>query len=129
MKDWQDLIWQTLLGLLIIFIGGGILGGALNLIVAAIPETAGLIFCPEGRTAIVNPDANQRDRFPILCQDQNGVSLPPLPDSQITALQRKYFYTPSYIIVSVLVVGWFLRPFVQKMFAKKKIYNNFPTRR
>jgi len=127
MKDWHyDLFWKVFIGIVVIFFGGAILGGTLNLIAATNPKTASLLFCPKGSTVIVNPDPDQRDpnRFPLLCQDQNGVSLHSLPDSQSLALQRKYFYTPSYILVSVLVIGWLILPFIQKMIVKKRASDN-----
>jgi hypothetical protein len=126
MNDWRDLIWKVFFGMVIIFFGGAILGGTLNLMAAANPTTASLFYCPKGKTAILNPDPDQRDplKFPILCTDQNGVSLPSLPASQSLALQRRYFYMPSYVLLSVLVTGWIIRPFIQKATAKNSNNNS-----
>ena len=109
MKNWQDLVWKLLFGILIIFFGGWILGGALNLVAMASPRMASAVFCPAGSTATADSRPGQ-----IVCHDQNGETVPTLTESESVALQRKYFYTPSVIIILVLIFGWLVWPSVRR---------------
>ena len=113
---WQEFVWQLLMGLLIIFVGGWILGGVLNLAAMASPKMVSTIFCPAGSTAtwISNLDSNAPNGSTISCLDRNGVSVPTLTDAESVALQRKYFYRPSYIIMIILVIGWFIRSSIRQ---------------
>ncbi len=97
---------------MVIFIGGGLLAGFLTLVFTANPHTVSQIFCPAGSTAAVNPDYNEGspDSSAILCHDSTGALAPPLTEAQSMALQRKYFFIPSYLVMAILVIGWFLRP-------------------
>ena len=110
MKLWESLVWKLLFALLIIFIGGGILAFVLSSAVALSPGIANLIYCPHGSIAAANSEFDEQ--LPILCHDQNGVSVPPLTNAQSMDLQRKYFHIPSYIIMSILAIGWLIRPFL-----------------
>ena len=114
MKNWQDVIWKLLFGIVIIFFGGWILGGVLNLVAMASPRMVSLIFCPAGTTATADSRPGQ-----IVCQGQNGGSLPALTDAESVALQRKYFYTPSAIVISILVIGWLFWPILQRVQQKR----------
>ena len=123
MLSWQDYVWRLLGGLLAIFLGGGLLAGTVTFIAVSIPPVANHVFCPTGRVARANPDPAKRDskEFAILCYDQRGSAVVALPQSESQALERKYFYTPSYILTTLLVVSWFVRPFLrQKMRNKSK---------
>jgi len=117
MKDWQDFVWQLLIGLVIIFFGGWILGSLLNLVAMASPQLVSIIFCPAGSTATQNPafDQPSQNGLKISCHDRSGASVPTLTDAESIALQRKYFYTPSNIIMIILVVGRFIRSSIRGM--------------
>ena len=112
MKNWQDFIWQLLIGVLVIFFGGWILGGVLNLVAMTSPRMDSIIFCPAG--SIVTHDATQPSQN-ISCYDQNGASVPTLTGAESIALQRKYFYIPSTIIMIILVVGWSIRLSIRRV--------------
>jgi len=116
---WQEFVWQLLIGLLIIFFGGWVLGGVLNLAAMASPQMVSTIFCPAGSTATWKSEPDQRNSngSPISCRDRNGASVPTLTDAESIALQRKYFYMPSSIIMVILVIGWFIR----SLFGKRGI--------
>jgi len=98
-KRW-GFVFDLLIGVLVIFIGGWILGSVLNFVALASPHMVSLMFCPEGSTAIHGS--------PISCRDQNGKSVPALSDADSIVKQRKYIFRPSTIILSILVVGWFI---------------------
>jgi len=106
----QKFVWQLLIGLLIIFFGGWMLGGILNLVAMASPQMVSTMFCPAGSTATQGTafDQSSQNGSTISCQDRNGASVPALTDAESITLQRKYFYTPSSIIIITLVVGWFI---------------------
>jgi hypothetical protein len=108
---WQDLVWQLLIGLLVIFFGGRVVGGVVNLAAMASPQMVSTIFCPSGSTATWNSEPNQgiSNGSSISCRDQNGASVPTLTDAESITLERKYFYRPSYILMVILVIGWFIR--------------------
>jgi hypothetical protein len=110
MEKWRDFVWHLLLGVLVIFIGGWILGGILNLVAMVSPQMVSKMFCPAGSTAKYGPTFDQpgQNGSTLACQDQNGKSVPPLSDADSIVLQRQYFYRPSYIIMIILVVGWFI---------------------
>src|SRR5258706_4652098 len=101
MKNWQEFVWQLLIGLLVIFCGRWILGGLVNMIAMASPQMVSTIFCPTGSTATRDYQPSQNG-LPISCHDGNGASVQTLTDDESVALQRKYFYTPSIIIMIVL---------------------------
>ena len=117
MKTWQDLVWQLLIGLSVIFFGGWMLGAVLNLGAMAIPQMVSAIFCPAGSTATRNSDLDQSgpNGLTISCHDRNGASVPTLTDAESIALQRKYFYRPSNIIMIILVIGWLIRSYVRQI--------------
>ncbi len=119
MKIWRDSVWKVLISLVVIFLGGGLLAGFLTLVFTANPRTVSQIFCPPGSTAAVNP--NYEEGSPnsslILCHDSIGASVPPLTEDQSMAFQRKYLFFPSYLLMTILVIGWFLRP----VFRRKKV--------
>ena len=110
MEKWQEFIWQLMISVFVIFFGGWILGGVLNLVAMASPQMVSIIFCPAGSTAIYGSAIDQpnRDRSVISCQDQNGASTQTLSYAERVVLQRKYFSTPGNIIMFILVVGWFI---------------------
>ncbi len=114
MKNWQDVIWKLLFGILIIFFGGWILGGVLNLVATASPRMVSVVFCPAGSTATADSRPGQ-----IVCHTANGESVPALSESESVAIQRKYFYTPSAIVMSILVVGWLFWPILQRVKQKR----------
>ena len=109
MKNWQDLVWKLLFSILIVFFGGWLLGGLLNLAAMASPSMVSVVFCPAGSTATADSRPGQ-----ILCHDQTGASVPALTDAESVVLQRKYFYTPSVIVILILAIGWLLWPFVRR---------------
>ena len=110
MEKWQKFAWQLLIGLIIIFFGGWMLGSILNLVAMASPQMVSTIFCPAGSTATQGTAFGQSSQngSTIACQDRNGASVPTLTDAESITLQRKYFYTPSSVIMIILVVGWFI---------------------
>jgi hypothetical protein len=110
MEKWRDFVWQLLIGLLVIFFGGWILGIMLNLVAMASPQMVSTIFCPAGSTAIQVSALDQpgQNGSTLSCHDQNGTSVPTLSDAESIRLQRKYFYTPSNIIMIILLGGWFI---------------------
>lgn len=113
---WQEFVWQLLIGLLVIFVGGWILGGVLNLAAMASPQVVSAIFCPVGSTATWKSgvDSNTPNGSGISCLDRNGAAVPTLTDAESVALQRKYFYRPSDIILIILVIGWFIRSSIRQ---------------
>lgn len=110
MEKWREFVWQLLIGVLVIFIGGWILGSIVNLVALASPQMVSIVFCPAGSTAAHGSvfDQPSQNGSTISCKDQNGVSVPPLSDDDSIVLQREYFYRPSTIIMIILVVGWFI---------------------
>jgi len=110
---WQDFVWQFLFSLLVVFFGGWILGSVINLAAMASPQMVSTIYCPAGSTATWN---QQNQNGPKLsCYDQDGKSIPPLSDAESVVLQRKYFFRPSFIIMIILAIGWFVRSLIQQM--------------
>ena len=107
---WQDYVWRFLGCALIIFFGGWLLGSALNFAGMASPQVVSKLFCPEGSTAtwVLSPGQGDQNSQTISCQDQNGHIVLTLPVEQTIALQRKYFYRPSFIIMAVLATAWFI---------------------
>lgn len=114
MKDWQDIVWKLLFGIVIIFFGGWILGGVFNLVAMASPRMASVVFCPAGSTATSDSRPGQ-----IICHDAKGESVPALSEAASVAIQRKYFYTPGVIAMLILTLGWFLWPTIQRMRRKQ----------
>ena len=109
MEKRREFVWQLLIGVLVIFFGGWILGSVLNLVAMASPQVVGLVFCPAGSTAAHGSAFDQSGQNgTILCLDQNGKSVPALTDADSIVLQRKYFYRSSNIIMIILVGGWFI---------------------
>ncbi len=118
MKNWQDWIWRSLFGLLVIFFAGEILSVALTFIALASPPLANLVFCPPGQVAKISPDPfnSKTEEFGITCYDRAGSALVAFPSTDLWFLERDYFRAPSYILVGVLLVGWYLnRSMKQKM--------------
>jgi hypothetical protein len=113
MKNWQDIVWKLLFGIVIIFFGGWLLGGVLNLVAMASPRMVSVVFCPIGSTATALRPGQ------IVCHDQNGGSIPTLTEAESVALQRKYFYTPSLIVMVMLVIGWLLWPSLRQVKRKQ----------
>ena len=110
MEKWREFIWQLLIGVLIIFFGGWILGSMLNLGAMVSPHMVSLVFCPAGSTASHGWTFGQsgNNGSTISCQDQNGASVPTLAEADSIVLQRKYFYRPSNIIMIILVCVWLI---------------------
>ena len=109
MEKLRELVWLLLIGVLVVFFGGWILGSILNLVTLESPPMVSKMFCPEGSTARRVSAVDQPGRNgSITCRDQDGVSVPALSDEESIVMQRKYIYRPSYIIMIVLVVGWLL---------------------
>ncbi len=106
MKIWQGIVWKLMAIVLIVFFGGWFLGGLLNTMALARPEWFSSLFCPPGSTASIGY-ANGQPELTIICQDRNGQSVVPLSDAESMGLQHKYFYTPSNILLIILVAGWF----------------------
>ena len=106
MEERWGFVFDLLIGVLIIFIGGWILGSILNFVALASPHMVSLMFCPAGSTVI--------HESPISCQDQNGKSVPALSDEDSIVMQRKYIYRPSTYIMIILVVGRFIFRRVRK---------------
>jgi hypothetical protein len=116
MKTWQDFEWQLLIGLLVIFFGGWVLGIVMNLAAMAIPQMVSIVFCPAGSTATQNSDLGQQrpNDSTLSCHDPNGKYVPTLSDAESVVLQRKYFYRPSTIIMIILVIVWFIRSSIRQ---------------
>jgi hypothetical protein len=98
MEKWREIVWDLLIGVLVIFFGGWILGSVVNQAAMASPRMVSLVFCPTGSSATTS--------HPLTCGDENGVVQPPLADEDSIALQRKYFYRPSTYALIILVIGW-----------------------
>ncbi len=113
LKNWQDLVWQVLIGLLVVFIGGWMLGGVINFAAMASPQLVSAVFCPAGAAATWEP-AGEQGGSRLACHDPDGTFEPPLTDAESVALQRKYFYMPSYFVMGILAVGWYVRAEVRK---------------
>lgn len=116
MEKWWEFVWDLLIGVLVIFIGGWILGMILNLVALASPQMVSLMFCPAGSTSIHGSVFNQpvQNGSTITCQDQNGKYVPNLSDADSIIMQRKYIYRPSNYIMIILVVGWIILRRVRK---------------
>jgi len=114
MEKWREYVWDLLIGVLVIFIGGWILGMILNLVALASPQMVSLLFCPAGSTSIHGSVFNQpiQNGSTITCQDQNGKYVPNLSNDDSIIMQRKYIYKPSNYIMIILVVGWFIGRFI-----------------
>jgi len=110
MEKWWEFVWQLLIGVLIIFFGGWLLGFILNLVAMASPQMVSLVYCPAGSTAtyISVFDMSSRNGSTITCRDQNGKSVPNLSDAESIVIQRQYFYRPSDYILIILVAGWLI---------------------
>lgn len=113
MKNWQDIVWKLLFGIIITFFGGWILGGMLNLAAMASPRMASVVFCPAGSMATASRPGQ------ILCHDANGVAVPTLSEAESIAIQRKYFYTPSAIAILILVIVWLVWPSLRRVKRKQ----------
>ncbi len=111
MENWREFVWQLIIGVLVVFFGGWALGGVLNLAATANPQMVSAIFCPAGSSALWTSDqANPT----ISCLDQSGASVPALTEAESVALQRIYFYRPSYFVMAILVIGWFIWSYSRK---------------
>ena len=111
MKNWQDLVWQLFTAVLVIFFGGWVLGSILNFAALANPQMVSSIFCPAGSTVVKASDTHDAgpNGSAISCHDpKNGASVESLTEDESIVLQRKYFYRPSFLIMIILVVGWFI---------------------
>jgi len=98
MEKWRDIVWDLLIGVLVIFFGGWIMGSVVNQVAMASPHMVSLVFCPAGSTTTTG--------LPIICRDGNGTVKPPLADEDSIVIQRKYFYRPSTYALIILVIGW-----------------------
>ncbi len=106
MRNFQDLVWQMLFAVSIVFFGGWVLGSVLNLLATASPQMVSVMFCPTGSTAAWTTNEDQSRT--ISCTDKGGNSVPALSEDESIVLQRRYFYRPSYLVMIVLVIGWFI---------------------
>src|SRR5690349_5695485 len=102
MKNWQDLVWQLLFGLIIIYLGGWILGSFVNFAAMVSPGIESKVLCPQGSFITARSTAVAT----LTCYDANDAPVPPLSEAESVALQRKYFYLPSNIFMLLLVIGW-----------------------
>jgi hypothetical protein len=98
MDKWREIVWDLLIGVLVIFFGGWVLGSIVNQAAMVSPHMVSLVYCREGSTATTFQ--------PLTCRDENGVVQPPLADEDSIVLQRKYFYRPSTYALIILVIGW-----------------------
>jgi len=121
MNTWQDWLWRLLLGLVIILFAGQFLSTAVTFLSLGSPTIANLTFCPVGSVAKINPDPlNQREGgFGITCYDRSGSALVVFPNASAWTLERGYFFRPSYIIVTILVSGWYLSPVIRQTIKTK----------
>ena len=130
MEKWWEFVWDLMIGVLVIFFGGWILGSMLNLVALASPQMVSLLFCPAGSSSIHDSAFNQpiQNGSTISCQDKYGKYVPTLSDADSIVMQRKYIYRPSDILMIILVVGWLIarrmRNWVNPLI-KRNSYRNY----
>lgn len=104
MKDWQDVVWQLLFGMIIVFLGGWIVGSLVNFTAMLSPGIESKVLCPQGSYITQGSTTTTT----LTCYDANNAPVPPLSTAESVALQRKYFYLPSNILMIILVIGWII---------------------
>ncbi len=121
MKTLQDWLWKLLLGVVIIFFARQVLSTAVTFLALASPPVANLAFCPLDRVGRINPDPfkSSAQGFGIICYDQSGSAMVIFSYTDIWTLERDYFHTASYTVVTLLVVAWYLRPFIRQRIKSK----------
>jgi len=108
MKNRKGLVWRLFAIVLIIFLGGWFLGCLMNTLLILSPRWFSPLFCPPESTATIGfaPDQPNQNELTLMCQDRNGQIVLAFSDIESQALQRKYFYRSSSIIMIILVAGW-----------------------
>ena len=113
MKSLQEFAWKLVIALVIIFGGGWLLGMVFNIAALLSPQMVTKVECPDGSTVKeewvqMSWDEPGQKTLTFQCLDQNGKSVPTLTDEQTKEAGYKYFTVPGFIVMAVLVVGWFI---------------------
>ncbi len=119
MNNLQSIALKGALVLVIIFFGGWMLGGIINLVALFNPQVVTLVNCPEGSTAHTDWVQQSFDQpgqktLTITCLAPDGTHVTPLSDAATSAIQYRYFYPAGVIGMALLVVAWFIRSAVKR---------------
>jgi hypothetical protein len=113
MNNLQKVVLCLLIALVLIFGGGWVVDGILNLAALASPQLVSKMECPAGATAkqeLVQQSFAQpgQKTLTFRCLDQTGNRVPPLSDAQTKALEFSYFYPRGIISAIILMAAWFI---------------------
>ncbi len=104
-------------------LGGMVFGLPVEYTPNSEPRWFSPLFCPSGSTATIgySPDQPNQNELALMCQDHNGQIVLTFPDDESQALQHKYFYRSSSIIMIMLIAGWFGVSYIRR---KKKKHSS-----
>jgi hypothetical protein len=108
-KKSQKFVWRFVGALIVIFFGGWICGGTLNMAAALSPQMVSKIDCPAGTTGKVEWKQLSFNEYgdktmTVTCLDSNGAAVTPLTDAQSKVIENRIFYPAGVVVMALLVV-------------------------
>jgi hypothetical protein len=106
----QKFVWRLVGALIVIFFGGWICGGTLNMAAALSPQMVSNIDCPAGATGRVEWKQLSFNEYgdktmTVTCLDSGGNTVAPLTDAQSKIIENRIFYPAGVAVMAVLAVG------------------------
>jgi hypothetical protein len=110
----KNLALRIVIALIVVFGGGWILGGILNMAAILSPILVGKMQCPPGSGVRENMSPQSFDQpgqktLTFECVDQARNPVPALADAQTKALEYRYFFPAGVALMALAVIAWKLR--------------------
>jgi hypothetical protein len=104
----RKFVWRFIGALIVVFFGGWICGGTLNMAAALSPQMVSKIDCPAGTTGKVEWKQLSFNEYgdktmTVTCLDSSGTTVTPLTDAQSKVIENQIFYPAGVVVMALLV--------------------------